>query len=105
MKKDEFLEKRYFGKDDNGKEQAWRQITLDWLEPILGLALALNDFTSNTSLALAFEFIDSGEVLLLAGDAQIGSWLTWDKLLWKVTDPNGSKREVRLKDLFPWVVY
>jgi hypothetical protein len=44
-------------------------------------------------------------VLLFPGDAQIGSWLTWDKLVWKFTDPNGVKRDVRLKDLFPRIVF
>jgi hypothetical protein len=105
MKKDKFFQKYYFGTDESGKDQKWRQITTAWLESILGLALALNDFTNNTSLALAFEFVDSGEVLILPGDAQIGSWLTWDKLVWNMTNPDGTKREVRLRDLFPRVVY
>jgi len=54
---------------------------------------------------LAFEFIDSGEVFLFPGDAQIGSWLTWADLAWNVTDPNGKMRPVKVADLFPRIVF
>ncbi len=105
MKQAKFFEQHYFGPDENGISQKWRQIDTAWLETAEEVALALNDFTNNTSLALVFEFIDSGEVLLFPGDAQIGSWLTWDNLIWNVTDPNGAKHEVRIADLLPRVVF
>lgn len=100
MRRNKFFKEHYFR-----KSQVWRKIDRDWLECAETLALALNDFTNNTSLALAFEFIDSGEVLLFPGDAQIGSWLTWADLIWNVTDQNGQKRPVQVADLFPRVVF
>jgi hypothetical protein len=100
MKRNKFYKQHYLGKGES-----WRKIDSDWLQAAETLALALNNFTNNTSLALAFEFIDSGEVLLFPGDAQIGSWLTWAGLSWSVTDPNGHKRDVRVADLFPRVVF
>ncbi|MEY2544724.1 MAG: hypothetical protein QOE81_2185 [Verrucomicrobiota bacterium] len=100
MKRNKFFKQNYLGRG-----QSWRKIDNDWLECAETLALALNDFTNNTSLALAFEFIDSGEVLLFPGDAQIGSWLTWAGLIWKVTDPNGAQRNVQVANPFPRVVF
>src|SRR5262249_50187156 len=41
--------------------------------------------TNNTSLVLAIELAGQ-DVLLFAADAQIGSWLSWQDLQWKVGD-------------------
>lgn len=100
MRRNKFFREHYFR-----KSQTWRRADNYWLTCAEQLALALNDFTNNTSLALAFEFIDSGEVLLFPGDAQIGSWLTWADLAWNVTGPNGAQRNVKVADLFPQVVF
>lgn len=100
MRRNKFFREHYFR-----KSQIWRRADNYWLTCAEQLALALNDFTNNTSLALAFEFIDSGEVLLFPGDAQIGSWLTWADLAWNVTDANGAQRKVKVADLFPHVVF
>jgi len=100
MRQNKFFKEHYFP-----KSQAWRRADNYWLTCAEQLALALNDFTNNTSLALAFEFIDSGKVVLFSGDAQIGSWLTWADLAWNVIDPNGAKRNVKVADLFPRVVF
>ena len=100
MKRNKFYKEHYLHKDD-----AWRKIDNDWLQAAETLALALNNFTNNTSLALAFEFIDSGEVLLFPGDAQVGSWLTWSDLVWKIPDANGKQNRVKVADLFPRVVF
>ncbi len=100
MKRNKFYKKHYLGRNEK-----WRKIDEDWLQCAETLALALNNFTNNTSLALAFEFIDSGEVLLFPGDAQTGSWLTWADLSWSVTNPSGDKRDVQVADLFPNVVF
>lgn len=54
-----------------------RRIERDWLNAAAELALQLDSYTNNTSLALAFELADTQEVLLFAGDAQIGNWLSW----------------------------
>lgn len=100
MKRNKFFKERYLKRNES-----WRKIDNDWLQCAETLALALNDFTNNTSLALAFEFIDSGEVLLFPGDAQVGSWITWADLSWSVTDPNGDKRDVQVADLFSRIVF
>jgi beta-lactamase superfamily II metal-dependent hydrolase len=60
----------------------WRQIDNDWLDQAGALALYLNSYTNNSSLALALELVDSGKVLLFAGDAQIGNWLSWEGVRW-----------------------
>lgn len=63
---------------DNGLE--WRRIDNEWLVGGLSrLALQLDTGVNNTSLALAFELPD-GRTLIFPGDAQIGNWLSWDKV-------------------------
>jgi hypothetical protein len=64
--------------------QEWRQIEEDWTQAAETLALNLDSHTNNTCLVLAFEFIDSGEVMLFPADAQVGNWLSWQDLRWKV---------------------
>lgn len=54
-----------------------RRIDGDWLNSAADLALQLDSYTNNTSLVLAFELIDTKEVLLFVGDAQIGNWQSW----------------------------
>jgi hypothetical protein len=68
------------------KDQRWRRIDHDWLGAGADLAIQLDDRTNNSSVVLAFEFIDTGRVLLFPGDAQVGSWLSWQDLKWKVGD-------------------
>lgn len=63
---------------------SWRQIEHDWLEAAGRLALQLDSDTNNTCLALAFELGKSTDVLLFPGDAQVGNWLSWEGLKWKV---------------------
>jgi hypothetical protein len=96
-----FAHDHYFGPDPDGarairsrrptnapdsleRDQSWRRIDLDWLGVSADLALQLDDRTNNTSLVLAFEFIDSGRVLLFAADAQVGNWLSWQNACWEV---------------------
>jgi hypothetical protein len=75
---------RRYKQDPNEFDQSWRRIDLDWLAIGADLAMQLDDRTNNTSLVLAFEFIDSRRVLLFAADAQVGSWLSWQKTRWQV---------------------
>ena len=63
---------------------AWRRIDDDWLGASADLAIQLDDRTNNSSLVLAFEFVDTKRVLLFTGDAQAGSWLSWQELKWDV---------------------
>ena len=101
-----FFQRHYFAEDgERPGNPNWRQIDSAWLEMAEQLALYLNDYTNNTSLALAFEFVDSGEVLLFPGDAQIGSWLTWHELAWTINERDGSTRKVTTADLFARTVF
>lgn len=66
-------------------------------------ALQLDSATNHTSLVLAFELTKSGKVLVFAADAQVGSWLSWQDLEWKldasttVTGPDLLQRTVFYK--------
>ncbi|GAB3809115.1 hypothetical protein GCM10028819_49660 [Spirosoma humi] len=64
--------KGYFEPEDD-----WRRIDNDYLMAADNLAMRLNSSTNNTSLVLAFEIVETGEVLLFPGDAQYGVWLAW----------------------------
>jgi hypothetical protein len=66
------------GVADVYRAEPWRQIDEVNLGAAADLALQLDNATNNTSLVLAIEVGD--EVLLLPGDAQLGSWLSWPKV-------------------------
>jgi hypothetical protein len=98
-----FFQQRYWGEDAESKEksQAWRRIDGSWLDSSSSMALQLDSATNNTCLVLAFELGD-GEVLLFAADAQVGNWLSWQDLKWKVdgnevTGPDLVKRTIFYK--------
>jgi hypothetical protein len=65
---------------------SWRRIDGDWLDGASDMALQLDSLTNNTSLAIAIELAPGGDVLLFAADAQVGNWLSWQDLKWKVGD-------------------
>jgi hypothetical protein len=92
-RKEKFFKQHYYGKDDD-----WRRIDHDWLGYAGALALALDSDTNNTSLVLAFELASAGDVLLFPGDAQVGNWLSWELLEWKVEE-GAETRTVRSDDL------
>jgi hypothetical protein len=83
-----FFDQYYFGRypDSLAPDQSWRRIDSSWLGAAAEFALQLDSFTNNTSLVLAIEFIASGKVLLFAADAQVGNWLSWQNLSWKISD-------------------
>ncbi|MEX6686448.1 MBL fold metallo-hydrolase [Danxiaibacter flavus] len=68
----------------NNHLNSWQKIDADWLNQANRLALFLDSFTNNGSLALAFELVKSGKVLLFAADAQVGNWLSWQDIKWPV---------------------
>jgi len=71
-------------KDYYKTRQRWRSIDYDWLMMSAGqLALRVKRGLNNLSLVLAFEFEESGRVLLFPGDAEIGSWESWHTIDWK----------------------
>jgi len=72
----------------------WRRIDNDWLLSAEQLALAMNDYTNNASLVLAFELGRGGKVLLFAADAQRGNWASWSEKSWK-----DGEQAVQAKDL------
>ncbi|MET0439494.1 MAG: hypothetical protein ABW043_18555 [Devosia sp.] len=55
----------------------FRRIEHDWLHSADRMAMAMGEFTNNSSLVLAFELGKGGKVLLFAGDAQRGNWASW----------------------------
>lgn len=70
--------------NDTARDQSWRRIDSDWLGIAADLAMQLDRGVNNTSLVLAFEMVDTGRVFLFPGDAQVGSWLSWQDLKWSV---------------------
>ncbi|WP_198033022.1 hypothetical protein [Methylosinus sp. PW1] len=93
----ELLRDHYVGSDSappSGRGKAgssapgsrdWRRIDSDWLGVSAELAMQLDQRTNNSSLVLAFEFTESGRVLLFAADAQVGNWLSWHDVKWANT--------------------
>ena len=81
-----FLDQRYWAAADDPQhpDQDWRRIGDDWLGGASDFALQLDSATNNTSLVLAIEGIESGKVVLLAADAQVGNWQSWEALTWTV---------------------
>ena len=69
-------------------KNAWRRIDDDWLSLAGEFALKLDADTNNTSLALAIELSEKGKVLLFPADAQVGNWLSWQDLSWKIRRPD-----------------
>lgn len=67
-----WLKERYLA-----EANAWRSVDDDWIEAGGALALRVDSDTNNTSLTLAFELDQGGDVLLFAADAQVGNWLSW----------------------------
>jgi hypothetical protein len=85
-------------------ENSWQKIDDDWLFTAGNLAIALDTGINNTSLALAFEFTESGKVLLFPADAQIGNWLSWSNYEWIVKN-DGKNETVKIDDLLRRTVF
>lgn len=68
--------------EETGGGADWRRIDDEWLYSAEELALAMNSYTNNASLVLAFELKKSGRVLLFAADAQRGNWISWARKDW-----------------------
>lgn len=84
--------------------EEWRQIELDWTQSAESLAIDLDSHTNNSCLVLAFEFVDTGEVFLFPADAQVGNWLSWQRLEWKVAGDEGLER-ITANDLLARTVF
>lgn len=100
-----FFARYYWGLDTTSPcpDQEWRRIDGNWLHAAQDYALKLDSATNNTSLVLAIELTETGRVLLFAADAQVGNWLSWQDLSWKldahttVTGPDLLRRTVFYK--------
>jgi hypothetical protein len=81
-----FFRDRYgFDAVDTAAAPRWRRIDDDWLGGgASDLALALDSDTNNTSLVLAIETAPGGDVILMAADAQVGNWLSWKQVEFRV---------------------
>lgn len=79
----EFFTTHYFGLKIPSAEadMSWRRIDGSWTASAEQLALALDGATNNTSLVLAIEIVATQDVLLFAADAQVGNWLSWQKVV------------------------
>jgi hypothetical protein len=88
------------------KEDKWRNIDLDWLGAAGKLAIRLERYMNNTSLAFAIEFTGSHKVLLFPGDAQSGNWISWhdENVKWEIKDGNKTKTIIA-KDLLNSTVF
>ena len=85
-------------------EEAWRTIDDDWLDMAGALAMQMDNDTNNTSLVLAFQFMDTGKVLLFPGDAQVGNWMSWHDHQWEVKN-DGEKTTVDATSLLNNTVF
>ncbi len=74
----------------NATDESYRRIEDDWTRAAETLALNLDSHTNNTCLVLAIELIDTGEVLLFPADAQVGNWLSWQGLKWRLKTSAGT---------------
>jgi hypothetical protein len=81
-------------------EGAWRRIDGDWLGIGADLGIQLDKRTNNSSLVLAFEFTDTKRVLLFVGDAQVGNWLSWKDVQWKVGDATVKAHDLLARTVF-----
>jgi hypothetical protein len=89
---------------DDYQVQDWRRIEHDWLQSAAQLALQVDNAVNNTCLVLAFELIDSGQVLLFVGDAQVGNWQSWMDLDFTIGEGNDA-RKVSTRDLLARTVF
>ena len=87
------------------KSDSWRTIDNDWLMSGSDFALQLDSATNNTSLVLAFEFVETGEVMLFPGDAQIENWETWRDLSWTIRSDDGTSAKVTGEDLLRRTIF
>ena len=92
--------KRRAARDSKRTDQKWRRIDQDWLGVSSDLAIQLDDRTNNSSLVLAFEFLESKRVVLFVGDAQVGNWLSWQNVKWTVDDKTVTGPDLLARTVF-----
>lgn len=80
--------------DEVASNAKFRRIDQDWLQSSEQLAITMGNDTNNSSLVLAFELGKGGKVLLFAGDAQRGNWVSWAEKPFKDGDKEVDVREL-----------
>jgi beta-lactamase superfamily II metal-dependent hydrolase len=70
-------EKETFLKEYNSPAYKWRQIEEELDGSELALTGLVSRLVNNTSLAIALEFEETSEFVLLPADAQSGNWTSW----------------------------
>jgi len=83
----------------------WRQIPSAWLLAAEVLAVNYDNAVNNLSLALAFEFDDTKEVLLFPADAQVGNWQSWQNLKWQRPSAAGAATVVTADALLARTIF
>jgi hypothetical protein len=112
-----FFDHHYFGEVTDGsvsetvdhksaevRDQSWRRIDASWLGISETMALQLDSATNNTSLVIAIELMDTGEILLFPGDAQAGNWMSWQNLQWGA-DEAGKRKATSGPDLLARTIF
>jgi hypothetical protein len=84
----------------DGSADDWRRIDHDWLGVSADLAIQIDKRTNNSSLVLAFEFVETARVMLFVGDAQVGNWLSWKDVQWKIGDKTVSAYDLLARTVF-----
>lgn len=104
---------RHYGEARQGENGSWRRIDHEWMGQAGTLALRAGGFTNNLSLVLAFDVPESTKMLLFAGDAQVGNWLSWHRIeAWRFRDgtvpdrpPVEGDTKTLMEDLLSRVVF
>jgi hypothetical protein len=112
-----FFDRHYFGEVTDGsvsekidsdtanvRDQSWRRIDAAWLGVSETMALQLDSATNNTSLVIAIELVDTGDILLFPGDAQAGNWMSWQTLKWDA-DPDAKRKATSGPDLLARTIF
>jgi len=81
-------------------KSTWRRVDFDWLFSSGAYALRMNSLTNNLSLVLAFEFVNSGKVILFPGDAEYGSWKSWHEIDWSDDVPGLTTEKLLNRTIF-----
>jgi len=92
-------DKEEISKKYNSESASWRKIDDAYLNNADNIALNLDSNTNNTSLVIAIECVKTGKVLLFPGDAQVGSWTSWDSYTFNIENNKNKKVEVHSEDL------
>jgi hypothetical protein len=84
--------------------QDWQAIDNEWLLAAAWFANKINTEINNSSFVVAIELPKTRKVLLFAGDAQYGSWLSWAQKPF-IFGKGDSQETVAVRDLMGRTVF